>query len=147
MSLLFPGFLGIHGFQATLNPISGPGFQMSMCWYKQDGGQPSVLKINVWSKGITKHARALFFPPPFSFSSSSSSFFFFFFFVFLEGEFKECGTVSRGYEWKAFGNVGRNWAEGAASDRNSPRSFWSRVRNHQGSSYHTKEGRDVVIFS
>ena len=28
-----------------------------------------------------------------------------------------------------------------------PVAFWSRVRNHQGSSYHTKEGRDVVIFS
>lgn len=81
------------------------------------------------------------FPP--SISSTSSPFIFF----FLEGEFKECGAVSRGYGWKAFGNVGRNWAEGAAPDRNSPGSFWSHVRNHQGSSYHTKERSDVAIFS
>lgn len=26
----------------------------------------------------------------------------------LEGQFKECGAVSRGYKWKAVGNVGRN---------------------------------------
>lgn len=97
-----------------------PSFQISMCWYKQDGGQPSVLKINVWSKGITKCVRAFFFLPSSSSSSTSSSSFFFF---FLEGEFKECGAVSRGYEWKAFGNVRRNWAEGAASERNSPVAF------------------------
>lgn len=44
-------------------------FQIKVHWYKQEGGQPSVLKINMWSKGITKHVRG-FFPLLFFFFSS-----------------------------------------------------------------------------
>lgn len=126
-------WFAIHGFQERHCAGMERLFQMGMCWHKQHSGQPSVLKINKWSKGIAKRVRALPLPLPFLLSFSL-------FFFFLKESIKNADRFPGDTNEKLSEMRPRNGAEGAASERNSPCSFGSWARNHHGSSDHTKAG-------